>query len=374
MVPEVAPKETPEQTGSADPKGSVAEPEDATGSEESVTVPPAIENTLADGPVADDPVAAPVKGPKSTKAKILDVVRWVAIVLVVVLAVRELWRNWDEFWATLQGIAWQSSVLSLLALVVSIAVSTYGWQVMIDHLGKPIGYARGAQICLVGSLGKYIPGSVWGYLLQMELGRKAGLARARIFTASLVQLGVGIAAAFVLSLLAMRQVFENSGYAPWLLVLIPISLVALYPKVLTWGTSLVLKLLRRKPLQEPLSWQTVGKVFGASLGAWILQGVHLWLLANSVGAPGFGGLIICIGAMAVAMNAGTFAFILPSGAGIREAVQVLVLTATGISAGQAIAIAIASRVMFTVADLITAGGAALSARLRHGAPTPAAAK
>ncbi|WP_240519391.1 lysylphosphatidylglycerol synthase transmembrane domain-containing protein [Amycolatopsis antarctica] len=314
-----------------------------------------------------------MKAPKTTKAKILDVVRWVAIVLVVVLAVRELSRNWDQFWETLQGIAWQSSLLSLLALVASIAVSVYGWQVMVDHLGKPIGYARGAQINLVGSLGKYIPGSVWGYLLQMELGRKAGLARARIFTASLVQLGVGIAAAFVLSLLAMRQVFANSGYAPWLLVLIPISLVALYPRVLTWGTSLVLKLLRRKPLQEPLSWQTVGKVFGSSLGAWSLQGVHLWLLANSVGAPGFGGLIICVGAMAIAMNAGTFAFILPSGAGVREGVQVLVLTATGIEAGQALAIAIASRVMFTVADLITAGGAAVTARLRHGPPTPAPA-
>lgn len=353
MVREVPRKETPEETSTDEPDGLMVEPD-----EESAEPPP----------------ATPAKAPKTTKAKILDVVRWVAIVLVVVLAVRELVANWDDFWTTLQGIAWQSSLLSLVALVASIAVSTYGWQVMIDHLGKPIGYARGAQICLVGSLGKYIPGSVWGYLLQMELGRKAGLARARIFTASLVQLGVGVAAALVLSLLAMREVFENSSYAPWLLVLIPVSLVALHPKILSWGTSLILKVLRRKPLAEPLSWQTVGKVFGASLGAWSLQGVHLWLLANSVGTPGFGGLIVCIGAMAIAMNAGTFAFILPSGAGIREAVQVAVLTATGIGYGQAIAFAIASRVMFTVADLITAGGAAATARLRHGAPVAATPK
>ncbi|WP_410647126.1 lysylphosphatidylglycerol synthase transmembrane domain-containing protein [Amycolatopsis sp. cmx-4-54] len=301
--------------------------------------------------------------PKSTKAKILDVVRWVAILLVVGFAAKTLVTNWGEFWRTLSEVAWESSTLSLLALIAAIMVSTYGWQVMVDDLGKPIGYARGAQICLVGSLGKYVPGSVWAYLLQMELGRKAGLARARIFTGSLIQLGVGVVSALVVSLLAAPAVFSNSPRALWLFVLIPVGLAMLHPRVLTWGTSLVLRILRRPPLDHRLSWSVVGKVFGSSTAAWALQGVHLWLLANSVGTPGFSGFVLCVGAMAVAMTVGTFAFILPSGVGVREVAQVAVLTASGLTVVQATAFAIASRVMFTVADLITAGGAALSARL-----------
>jgi len=304
------------------------------------------------------------KQPKSTKAKLLDVARWIAIIAVVAFAANQLASNWDEFWLTLKDIAWPSSVLSLVALIVSILVSTYGWQVMVDDLGKPIGYLRGAQICLVGQLGKYVPGSVWAYLLQMELGRKAGVARARVFTGSLVQFGVGIVAALVLSILAMPAVFSNSPNALWLFVLLPAGLIALHPKVLTWGTSLVLKTLRRPPLDHQLSWKTIGKVFGAAILAFSFQGAHLWLLANSVGAPGFTGLVLCVGAMAIAMTSGTFAFILPSGAGVREVVMVAVLTASGLSVGQATAFAVASRVMFTVADLITAGGAALAARLR----------
>jgi uncharacterized membrane protein YbhN (UPF0104 family) len=304
------------------------------------------------------------KQPKSTKAKLLDVARWIAILAVVAFAANQLASNWDEFWLTLKDIAWPSSVLSLVALIVSILVSTYGWQVMVDDLGKPIGYLRGAQICLVGQLGKYVPGSVWAYLLQMELGRKAGVARARVFTGSLVQFGVGIVAALVLSILAMPAVFSNSPNALWLFVLLPAGLIALHPKILTWGTSLVLKTLRRPPLDHQLSWKTIGKVFGAAILAFSFQGVHLWLLANSVGAPGFTGLVLCVGAMAIAMTSGTFAFILPSGAGVREVVMVAVLTASGLSVGQATAFAVASRVMFTVADLITAGGAALAARLR----------
>ncbi len=317
--------------------------------------------TTVEVPEEESPVA--VKQPKSTKAKVLDVVRWIAILAVVGFAAKTLVTNWGEFWRTLSDVAWESSTLSLLALVAAIMVSTYGWQVMVDDLGKPIGYARGAQICLVGSLGKYVPGSVWAYLLQMELGRKAGLARARIFTGSLIQLGVGIVSALVVSLLAAPAVFSNSPRALWLFVLIPVGLAMLHPRVLTWGTSLVLRILRRPPLDHQLTWSVIGKVFGSSTAAWALQGVHLWLLANSVGAPGFSGFILCVGAMAVAMTVGTFAFILPSGVGVREVAQVAVLTASGLTVVQATAFAIASRVMFTVADLITAGGAALSARL-----------
>ncbi|HWD03088.1 MAG TPA: lysylphosphatidylglycerol synthase transmembrane domain-containing protein [Amycolatopsis sp.] len=318
----------------------------------------------SEGDTEDSPTPAPQPKPrKSRKARILDVVRWLAIVLVVVFAAKALADNWSEFWRTLSDVAWQSSVLSLAALVLSIMVSTWGWQVLVDDLGKPIGYVRGAQICLVGSLGKYVPGSVWAYLLQMELGRKAGLARARIFSGSLIQLGVGVVSALVVSLLAAPAVFSHSPRAMWLFVLIPVGLALLHPRVLTWGTSLILRVLRRPPLERPLTWGVVLKTFGASTLAWVLQGVHLWLLANSVGAPGFSGFILCVGAMAVAMTVGTFAFILPSGLGVREVAQVAVLTASGLTVGQATAFAVASRVMFTVADLLTAGGAAGTAWL-----------
>ncbi|MEU6641334.1 lysylphosphatidylglycerol synthase transmembrane domain-containing protein [Saccharomonospora sp. NPDC046836] len=298
---------------------------------------------------------------RPVRARVLDAVRWAALAAVLAFALRQLVVNWPEFWHTITAIAWQSSVLSLAALIASIAVTSYGWQVMVDQLGPPVGYRRAAQICLVGQLGKYVPGSLWAYLLQMELGRRAGLARARVFTGSLVQFGVGLVAALVLSLLALPMLGQD---AVWLLVLVPAGLAALHPRILTWGASLVLRVLRRPPLGQALGWPTIGRVFGAALGAWTLQGLHLWLLVNSVGAPGVDGLVLCIGAMAIAMTAGTVAFLLPSGAGVRELVLVAVLTAGGVSTGQALAFALASRVMFTVADLVTAGGAAALSRAR----------
>ncbi|GAA5105037.1 lysylphosphatidylglycerol synthase transmembrane domain-containing protein [Haloechinothrix salitolerans] len=305
-----------------------------------------------------------------TRTQVVNGLRWLAIAVVVGFAIHQLSQHWTEFWTTLGDIPWESAVLSQVMVIASLAATVYGWQVIIDHLGAPVGYRRSSQIFLVGQLGKYVPGSVWGYLLQMELGKQAGLARARVFVASLVHLGVIMVSAMVAGLIALPVIFDTSPNARWMLALIPIGLVALHPRVLTWGTSLVLRLLRKPALEHTLSGAMVGKSLGASGVAKVLHGLHLWLLANSVGAPGWTGLALCVGAMALAMTAGTVAFIFPAGAGAREVVIVAVLVAAGIGQVEALAFAAVSRVMFLVADLITAGGAAITARstLRAAAP------
>ena len=271
--------------------------------------------------------------------RFVNAARWLAIVVVIAFAIRVLIDNWSEFWRTLAAIPWENSGLAMVALVASIGVSAYGWQVVVDGLGAPIGYRLGARICLVGALGKYVPGSVWAYLLQAELGSKAGLSRARVFSGSLMQFVIGVVAAAPLAMLA--------GPRGWLFAVLPL-VVALHPALLNRTAAVLLRRLRRPPLEAELTFGTIGRAFGAALVAWTLQGVHLWLLAGSV--P----LLTCVGAMALAMTAGSFAFLLPSGAGVREAVLVAILTAAGLPAGKALAFALASRVMFTVADLLTA--------------------
>ncbi|HWO64137.1 MAG TPA: lysylphosphatidylglycerol synthase transmembrane domain-containing protein [Umezawaea sp.] len=326
---------------------------------------------------AEVPETGTTAAPKSTKALIITWARRLMVVVVIGFATYALVTKWNEVWHTLAAVAWQSSLLSQLAVMAAILFNTIAWQTIVDDLGKPIGIFRGAQICLVGGLGKYVPGSVWAYLLQMELGRKAGLPRARIFTGSLVQLGIATVASLLLGIIALPVIFAETPQALWLFALLPVGLAALHPKILTWGTSLVLKTLRRPPLDHQLKWSTIGKVLGFSLLAYAAFGSHMWLLANSVGAPGVSGLLLCIGAMAISMTAGLFAFFLPSGAGVREAVIVAVLAASGIDPVQGLAFAVASRLMFIVADVVTAGTAAAIAAFRRrtapGARAPQAA-
>ncbi|MCP3799662.1 flippase-like domain-containing protein [Allokutzneria sp. A3M-2-11 16] len=304
---------------------------------------------------------APQPAPRSGKAALMTWLRRALLVLVLAAAGWALYSHWGGVSKTLVTVPWHSTVLSQLAVVLGIACGTLGWQTIVDGLGKPIGAFRGAQIMLVGSLGKYVPGSVWAYLLQMELGRQAGLPRARVFTATLINLGVGVVASLLLGVLALPVMMSSTPGLVWLYLLLPIGLIALHPKVLTWGASLVLRVLKKAPLDHVLPWSTVGRSLGYALLSYVLFGVHLWLLSISSGPVSVRVLLLCAGAVAIGMTVGLIAFILPSGAGVRELVLVSALSTT-MPVEQAIAFTLVSRLMFTVADIAMAGAAAGLAR------------
>ncbi|CRK60890.1 hypothetical protein; putative membrane protein [Alloactinosynnema sp. L-07] len=300
-------------------------------------------------------------------------VAWARRLLLVVVVAGAVWtlsRNWNTVWDTLKTLPWGSVLLSELSVMVGIGIGVMAWRTLVEDLGPHVGVFRCAQINLVGSLGKYVPGSVWAYLLQMELARKAKVGRARIFTASLVQVGLALVAAALFGVLAMPVLIDKFPGAIFFAVLLPVGLLALHPRLLNWATNKVLKLIKRSPLERPLHFRMVGEALGFQIVSYFFYGLHLWVLVDAVGAAsGLTGLLLCTGAIAIGLNAGMFVFVLPSGAGVRDGVIVAVLL-SALPYGQALAFAVVSRVMFLIADLTTAGVAALLARWR--VPLPAA--
>jgi hypothetical protein len=293
------------------------------------------------------------------------------IVAVLVAAGYALWRNWTDVSETIRTLSWRTWLPSMLVVPAAIACSTLSWQAFVDDLGAPVGVARGAQIFLVGQLGKYIPGSVWAYVLQLELGRRAGLARARVFAATVFSMAVAVVAALIAGSLAIPAVVHSDpklAVLSWLYVLLPVGVICLHPRVLSWGAGQGFRILRRPALDHPIRKRTVVRSLAWALLAYGLFGVHLWLLTREVAVPTFENLGLTVGAMSLAMISGLFFFLLPSGAGIREAILLGTL-APWVGTGRAVAYAAISRVFITIADLVMAGGAALMAvreNRRHG--------
>lgn len=329
-------------------------------------------------PDAADPLTvAPLPAPPKPKRKLMFWLRMLLIVAVVIGAAYQLVTQWNQVSTTLLKLPWGSLTVSMLAVFVGIGLSAMVWQVIVADLGAPIGSTAGAQIYLVGQLGKYIPGTVFMFLLQMEMGRAKGISRARIFTASLVAAGMGVVASLILGLLALPMVLKGHTEALWLFGLLPVGLVFLHPRILTWLVSRVLRLLGRQPLPHPLTGKAIVTALLLSLGVYAAFGAHLWLITNALGSPGPRGFVLCVGAYGVAMTAGLLAFFLPSGIGVRDGILVAALATSiaGLSSGEALALAVVSRLMFTVADIVAAGGATLIARLRDGGtntPAPSA--
>ncbi|MEH1101447.1 lysylphosphatidylglycerol synthase transmembrane domain-containing protein [Micromonospora sp. CPCC 205561] len=322
--------------------------------------------------------------------------RWlslgVRVLVIAAIAAGMTWSvvsQWPDVRQTWLDLAWPSVVLAVLAVLAGMFANSMAWRAAATDLEHRVSVPAALRICMVGQLGKYIPGSVWAYVLQMELARRAGLPRARAFLATLVALGLGVVAALGVGLLSLPSLLDATAetgaeYAESVrvalyivAVLFPIALVCAIPAVLTRLIQLVLKVLRRPPLQHRLTLSGVLRVVGWSALGYTLFGVHLWLLANAQAAPGLGGLLRSIGSFAIAMTVGMFAFLSPSGLGVREAVLVATMApflADAGGLGAATGIALASRLIFTVADLLAAGIAALSGvrQLRRSGGTPAA--
>jgi hypothetical protein len=318
----------------------------------------------------ENAVEAPTK--KSARTHLLNVVRTLLVVIVVIAAVWQLWTNWADVAHTIGELQWHRTALSLVAVVVGIACSTMSWQLLLDDLGKPIGVGRGAQIFLVGQLGKYLPGSIWAYVLQIELGRKAGLARARVFAATLFSVIIAVVAALIAGAFAIPVLAEQDprlSWLPWLYLILPFAMVLLLPPVLTRIVRFGFRILRRPRPDHPVTLSVVLRSLAFALGSYVSFGTHLWLLADTREGLTLSPLALCIGTMGVAMLAGLVFFLLPSGVGAREFVIIAALTPF-VGPGAATAYAAVSRVMFIVADLATAGsaaGLAVLSRRRRGA-------
>ncbi|WP_158253274.1 lysylphosphatidylglycerol synthase domain-containing protein [Cryobacterium sp. N19] len=289
---------------------------------------------------------------------VLTVLRYVLLVAILGFAGYYLVSQWTGVAAALAEISWPSIVLSFLLVLAGLGAGTMSWVSVLNGLGPRIPIARAAQVMLVGQLGKYVPGSVWSYVMQMELGRQYGILRPRVLVAGLYAAGIGVVASLILGSMALPVVLRGHTQLLWLFLLLPVGLFCLHPRIMTALASLVLRAFRRPPLEHKVTIRVVGKAVGWALLSYAMYGLHLWILVNSLVDPDFGTLVLLTGAMSLGFTVGLFAFVFPSGVGVREAILVGAMTLL-LTVPQASAMSLVSRLMFTAADLVAAGLAVL---------------
>lgn len=309
------------------------------------------------------------KAKPTLKSRLSVGFRFLLIAFALLFAVLFVSDKWSDVVVALSHLSFPMVFLSFVTVMAGILCGLMSWQVLLEHLGPKVGVLRGAQIFLVGSIGKYVPGSVWAYVLQIELGSRYGVARARVFATTLFSVAVAAVGSLLAGGLIVPLLAANQPIFLWLYALLPIGLILLHPWVLTRLARLGFKLLRKPKPDHGLGYKVVTQSLCWALAAYVLYGVHLYLMAMSLGFAGVGELGMSIGAMGIGMIAGLLAFFLPSGLGAREAIIVLVLGPT-VGVGTATAFALLSRVMFTIADLAMASAGALTAvrQRRHQSP------
>ncbi len=290
------------------------------------------------------------------------IIRAAFLVVALGFGVWAVAGQWTAVADGFERLSWPVPAGSLVAVLAALGAGMLMWRALLADLGSPLAPADAAKIFFIGQLGKYIPGSVWPMLAQMEMGRDHGIPRSRSAAAFLLTYPIYLATGLLVAAVTLPAFAgdEISRYA-WLLLLIPLLAVGLHPKAVNGVVGFGLRRLRRPPLDRPLTRRGVLASAGWALAGWAAYGVHLALIVRGLGATGASAVILSFGAFALAWCLGFLVVIAPAGAGVREVAMVAAL-APVLDRGSAIAAALCSRLIVSVGDLVCAGLAGLAAR------------
>jgi glycosyltransferase 2 family protein len=293
-------------------------------------------------------------------------VRWGFVALTVALGCYAIAANWTGVHAGLARIGFGSAAAALVCVLVALLALMQQYRGLLGALGSPLPVRVAAQILFVGQLGKYLPGSVWPVLAQMELGAAHQVPRRRSASASALTMLLSLLAGILVGLV-MLPFSKGAGPYWWVFLFAPVIVILLYPKVLNRVLDSLLRMARRPSLEQPLTGRAIATALAWGVASWLVFGLQIWVLGDRLGLSGASGVLLAIGAFAFAWCAGFVVVFVPAGAGIREIVLIALLS-PAIGADKAGAIALVSRVLMTLGDLICAGVAAWFARRSRIAP------
>lgn len=283
----------------------------------------------------------------------------IAGLLIILFAVRALIRNWGELRS--QSLAWQVRpgflLLSLALTWLMYLLLIYGWRSLLRDWGQRLEGWSAARIWIVSSLGKYVPGKLWAVAGMAVLSQRAGVAPWAATGAAVVMqvlaIGTGAAVAGVAGAEVLESAKPGVQTALALLVAAAIAMVGL----LLWPAFLrrLLRLLAPQAIQDRQpTGRGIAIGIATNIAAWLGYGLSLWILAQGL-LPASGlGLRLAIAVFAASYLAGFLALFAPGGIGVREGLFILLLQGP-LGVGAATSLAVASRLLLTVAEL----GAAL---------------
>jgi len=292
-------------------------------------------------------------------------------VIILTLFVYQVKKNWAELTAyTFQLNPW---LLALAFLGFMLQELSYGliWRTVLIRLGSNLGLRTCLRIYLASEFVRYIPGNVWHVLTRILWVGKHGVSRPVAFASMAIELITKLAAGilvFSVSLLFWLD-FGKLGsllHGSLLDILGIASIIALFiglhPRILNGVLNWTLLRMKREPIQLTLHYSDILFITLAWCASWIIAGTafYVLLLALWPAAPIIA-LPICIGIYAIAWDIGFVSFITPSGLGIREAAIVaLFALALPLPTGLASVIALLSRLVSTLAEVVCVSIAYLS--------------
>ena len=291
-------------------------------------------------------------GPSSPRARLA--LQWALAGLIFACLVFFVVRQWNEI---PEDFEWhfEPAWLALAVLGVFGLYFFQGeiWRLMVHSLGESHLRARPARSIWGKSLlARYVPTNALMVVGRMVMAEKEGVPK-RVTLASIAYelvLGFGTAvmvgAYFVIQLPDLDD--QPARYA--VLLLIPIVLTFLHPRVFAPLANFGLRKLGREPLPQVLSFPQVLKFSLMYIGCWAVIGIGLYAFAKALVPLSGSDFPYVAAAYPVAFCVAVLTFVVPSGLGTRDAALAVAMSAV-LDDTVATAIAVGFRIFQTAIEL-----------------------
>ncbi|MDT4894512.1 MAG: glycosyltransferase 2 family protein [Pseudonocardiales bacterium] len=274
--------------------------------------------------------------------------------------------RWDELRVALHGARPGWIVLAVAFAALGQYAAVFGFRAILTALQHRLGILAVARIYFVSQLGKYIPGAVWPIVAITEMSRRLGVSRrAAALSGVLGMIFSMVVGGLVGIVLVLVGAAQRTPQLWWLLLALPVAVLAVHPRVVAAAVRIALRVTRR----ESVEFKMHGAALRGSLGwpavSWVLLGLQCWALVVALGGPVASSLAGAVGGFALAYVAGTLFVPAPAGVGVREAVLGVALTGVVSHSGsfthdKVVLVVLLSRILLALLDF---GQAALTAGL-----------
>lgn len=266
---------------------------------------------------------------------------------------RSLAGSWNRLELDFQKLNYFYIFLSLGFFALAWIEAALSWGYITKKLQSPMGFKSSVKLWSWSQAARYIPGSVWQVFGRIYMSQKKGLSKGKTLASIAIEtsnLIISSLIIFALTLPFWPRLASFKSYFPYLIIAASIF-AFLHPRVFNSVTNFFVHRIDKKEKTASYQLLEIIKMLIPYLGFWLIFGIGFYFLALSFKPLTILFLPVTTGIFSLSWIVGFLFVIAPGGLGAREVVIVYFL---GLFIGQPLAIilAILSRVLMIIAELL----------------------
>ena len=282
----------------------------------------------------------------------------ILVALFVLFFYKEFKNNWESVSALRLEINWTYLVLGIFMMIANYLCTTLSWHIGINYFDnhKKLKFTQSIALVNISQLGKYIPGKLWSYMVQIYWLSSKGVPKTTVLYLNIVTTLLTVLVSMLTGCLLLMMLPDWQHLKTEILIfiglLLVINLILFNKNILRFFVEKFSRITGQKISFYQLSTDRI-----ISMQILYIAGALFWALAGCFISVGIGfnldsfKIIFISSAMLLGDVIGFLILIAPGGLGVREGTMFLILKGAGIIQF-ALIFPIVVRLLSIVTDLI----------------------